>query len=200
MSQKLKLGFLASRNGSSARAVVAAIEAGTLNGEARLMVSNNKSAGALDFAAERGIPTVCIPTQSDPEAADRRLAEALEGAGVELVVLSGYLRQLGPHTLARYRGRVLNIHPGPLPDFGGHGMYGRRVHEAVIAAGVPASCATIHVVDEEYDHGPVVAQRSVPVEPGDTVEALEARVRDAEPGFFVDCLQRLAAGDLVLPT
>jgi phosphoribosylglycinamide formyltransferase-1 len=199
MSQKLKLGFLASRNGSSARAVVAAIEAGTLNGEARLMVSNNKSAGALEFAAEHGVPTVCIPTQSDPEAADRRLAEALEAAGVELVVLSGYLRQLGPYTLARYRGRVLNIHPGPLPDFGGHGMYGRKVHEAVVAAGVGESCATIHVVDEEYDHGPVVARCAVSVLPGDTAETLEARVTAQEPAFFVDTLRRISTGELELP-
>jgi phosphoribosylglycinamide formyltransferase-1 len=199
MSQKLKLGFLASRNGSSARAVIAAIEAGTLDGEARLMVSNNKSAGALEFAAEHGVPSLCIPTQSDPEAADLRLADALEAEGVELVVLSGYLRQLGPHTLARYRGRVLNIHPGPLPDFGGHGMYGRKVHDAVIAAGVGESCATIHVVDEEYDHGPVVARCAVPVQPGDTAEALEARVTAQEPAFFVETLRRISKGELELP-
>jgi len=199
MPHKLKLGFLASRNGSSARAVIAAIEAGVLDGEARLMVSNNKNAGALAYAEEHGVPALCIPTQSDPEAADHRLAEALEAAGVDLVVLSGYLRQLGPHTLARYRGRVLNIHPGPLPDFGGHGMYGRRVHEAVIAAGAAESCATIHVVDEEYDHGPVVARRAVPVRPGDTAEDLEARVTAEEPTFFVETLRRIAVGDLKLP-
>ena len=199
MSQTLKLGFLASRNGSSARAVIAAIEAGRLDGEARLMISNNKSAGALDFAAEHGVPALCIPTQADPEAADLRLAEALEAAGVEIVVLSGYLRQLGPHTLARYRGRVLNIHPGPLPDFGGHGMYGRRVHEAVIAAGATESCATIHVVDEEYDHGPVVARCSVPVTPDDTAADLEARVTAQEPAFFVEVLQALSEGRLTLP-
>src|SRR5207237_1124805 len=132
-------------------------------------------------------------------AADRTLRDALEAAGVELVVLSGYLRQLGPQTLARYRGRVLNIHPGPLPDFGGHGMYGRRVHEAVIAAGAPQSGACIHVVDEEYDHGPVVARRAVPVRPDDTPEALEARVTALEPGFFVETLQRIAEGRLQLP-
>ena len=200
MSQTLKLGFLASRNGSSARAVVAAIEAGKLDAEARLMVSNNRSAGALDFAAEHEVPALCIPTQADPETADLRLAQALEAAGVELVVLSGYLRQLGPHTLARYRGRVLNIHPGPLPDFGGHGMYGRRVHEAVIAAGATESCATIHVVDEEYDHGPVVARRPVPVKPGDTAEALEARVTAQEPAFFVETLRRISNGELKLPS
>ncbi|MDB5444336.1 MAG: purN, partial [Phenylobacterium sp.] len=96
-------------------------------------------------------------------------------------------------------GRVLNIHPGPLPQFGGHGMYGRRVHEAVLAAGAAESGVTIHVVDEEYDHGPVVARKVVAVKPGDTVEALEERVRAAEPGFFVETLQRIARGELQLP-
>src|SRR6185369_503457 len=116
--------------------MVAAIRAGELAAEARLLVSNNRSAPALAFAAEAGVPALCIATQADPGAADRKLADAMTARGVEVVVLSGYLRQLGPQTLARYAGRILNIHPGPLPAFGGHGMYGRRVHEAVLAAGV----------------------------------------------------------------
>ena len=135
MSQRLRLGFLASRNGSSARAIMAAIQSGALNAEVRLMVSNNRNAGALTFAAEQGASALCIPTQADADAADETLRRALESAGVDLVILSGYLRRLGPKTLTRYRNRVLNIHPGPLPAFGGHGMYGERVHEAVLAAG-----------------------------------------------------------------
>ncbi|HEY3951600.1 formyltransferase family protein [Phenylobacterium sp.] len=198
ISKPLKLGFLASANGSSARAVLAAARAGDLAAEPRLLVSNNRSAVALAFAAEAGVPSLCIPTKDDPDAADARLANALTDAGVELVVLSGYLRQLGPRTLARYAGRVLNIHPGPLPQFGGHGMYGRRVHEAVIAAGVAESGICIHLVDEEYDRGPVIARRGVPVEPGDTPESLEARVTGLEPGFFVETLRRIAAGEIVL--
>ena len=198
ISKPLKLGFLASANGSSARAVLAAIQAGELAAEARLLVSNNKGAAALAFAAEQGIPALCIPTQSDAAAADVRLAAALEAHGVEVVVLSGYLRQLGPRTLGRYHGRVLNIHPGPLPRFGGHGMYGRRVHEAVIAAGAPQSGIAIHLVDEEYDRGPVIAQTAVPVEAGDTPQTLEARVTALEPGFFVQTLRRIAAGEIVL--
>jgi len=178
---------------------VAAIEAGALDAEARLMVSNNRTAEALAFAAEHGIAALCIPTQAEPAAADRRLSEALTGHGVELIVLSGYLRQLGPAALGRYAGRVLNIHPGPLPQFGGHGMYGRRVHEAVLAAGVAESGICIHLVDEEYDRGPVIARRSVEVRPGDTPESLEARVRALEPGFFVQSLQRIAEGSLDLP-
>ena len=196
--QALKLGFLASGNASSARAIVAAIRAGELPAEPRLLVSNNRSAPALAFAAEQGIPTQCIPTQGDPVAADARLADAMAARGVELIVLSGYLRQLGPQTLARYSGRILNIHPGPLPQFGGHGMYGRRVHEAVIAAGVAQSGIAIHLVDEEYDRGPVLARMSVPVEAGDTAESLEARVTALEPGFFVETLRRIASGEIVL--
>ena len=198
ISSPLKLGFLASGNGSSARAIVGAIQGGDLAAEARLMVSNNRSAPALAFAADAGVPALCIPTQGDPDAADARLAEAMLSYGVEVIVLSGYLRQLGPRTLGRYAGRILNIHPGPLPAFGGHGMYGRRVHEAVIAAGAAESGIVIHLVDEEYDRGPVIARRAVPVEPGDTPESLEARVTALEPGFFVETLCRIARGEIVL--
>lgn len=198
ISKPLKIGFLASANGSSARAIVSAIWTGRLRAEARLLVSNNRRAPALAFAEEAGIPALCIATQADPDGADATLAQAMADHGVELIVLSGYLRQLGPLTLGRYRGRVLNIHPGPLPAFGGHGMYGRRVHDAVIAAGVAESGICIHLVDEEYDRGPVIARMSVPVEPGDTAEALEARVTGLEPGFFVDTLCRIAAGEIVL--
>ncbi|MGZ3404164.1 MAG: phosphoribosylglycinamide formyltransferase [Phenylobacterium sp.] len=194
----LKLGFLASANGSSARAIVAAIRAGELAAEARLLVSNNRSAAALSFADEAGVPAICIPTQADPDGADSRLADEMAAHGVELIVLSGYLRQLGPKTLSRYAGRVLNIHPGPLPAFGGHGMYGRRVHEAVIEAGVAQSGICIHLVDEEYDRGPVLARMSVPVTQGDTAETLEARVTALEPQFYVETLRQIAEGAIVL--
>ena len=195
----LKLGFLASNNGSSLRAVVAAIEGGTLAAEARLVVSNRKTAPALAFARERGIATAFIPTIADPEAADARLTRAFRAAEVELVILSGYLRKLGPRTLAAFSGRILNIHPALLPRHGGQGMYGRRVHEAVLAAGDQVSGATVHLVDEEYDHGAIVARVEVPVAGGDTAQSLEARVMAAEPALFVQTLQRLVAGDLTLP-
>jgi len=195
----LKLGFLASGNGSSAEAIVDAIAAGDLDAEARLLVSNKKGCAAFDWAGAKGVPVLAIPTASDPDAADAALAQAMADSGVELIVMSGYLRRLGPQTLGGYAGRILNIHPGPLPEFGGEGMYGARVHQAVVAAGVPASAIVIHVVDEEYDHGPEVDRRLVPLLPGDTAENLEARVKGLEPAFFVETLQRLAEGALKLP-
>jgi phosphoribosylglycinamide formyltransferase-1 len=197
--QRLKLGFLASNNGSSMRAIVLAIEAGALAAEARLVVSNKREAPALAFAAAHGVPTELIATAKDPDAADARLAAALRGAGVELVVLSGYLRKLGPKTLAAYGGRVLNIHPGPLPRFGGQGMYGRRVHEAVAAAGLAMSEVTVHVVDGEYDHGPTVLALPVPLAAGDDAATIEAKVTAAEAGVFVDVVRRITEGSLQLP-
>jgi phosphoribosylglycinamide formyltransferase-1 len=182
------------------RAIVAAIEAGALAAEARLLVSNRREAPALAFAAAHGIATRVIPTAADPEAADAALAAALREAGVDLVILSGYLRKLGPQTLAAFSGRILNIHPALLPKYGGAGMYGRRVHEAVAAAGDPMTGATVHLVDAEYDHGPALATLEIPLAPGDDAAAIEAKVRAAEPGFFVAVLKQLCAGELRLPT
>jgi len=194
----IALAFLASNNGSSLRAIVQAIEAGDLAARARLVVSNKRAAPALDFARARGIPAIHIPTVPDPERADATLAAELEACGAQLVVLAGYLRKLGPRVLGAFPGRVLNIHPGPLPRFGGQGMYGRRVHEAVLASGARVSAACVHLVDEVYDHGPVVSQVDVPVAPDDTAESLEARVMAAEPGLFVETLRRIADGELDL--
>ena len=198
MKAPLKLGFLGSGNGSSARAIIGAIAAGALDAEARLVVSNRREAPLLDWAAAQGIATRLIPTLSNPDAADLQLADAMRSHGVELIVMSGYLRRLGPRTLWRYAGRVLNIHPGPLPEFGGQGMYGRKVHEAVLAAGRRESAIVIHLVDEEYDHGPEVARRIIDVAPGDTAESLEATIKLREPAFFVETLRRIAAGELNL--
>ncbi len=199
ISRPLKLGFLASGNGSSAEAVVAAVAAGTLAAEPRLLVSNKKTAPAFAWAEARGVETLAIPTIAEPEAADAALAEAMAAHGVELIVMSGYLRRLGPRTLARYAGRILNIHPGPLPQFGGEGMYGARVHQAVLASGLAESAIVIHAVDEEYDHGPELARRAVPILAGDTPQSLEERVKAQEPAFFVETLRRIAAGELELP-
>lgn len=199
MRRPLRLGFLASRNGSSFRRIVRAIGEGELDATACLLVSNNKSAPALGFAAEQSIPALVIPTQGDPEAADRRLAEAMQSADVDLIILSGYLRRLGPITLSKFRNRVLNIHPGPLPGFGGEGMYGRKVHEAVIASGEPVSGCAIHVVDEEYDHGPVLAQLTCRLGPDETPESLEAKITAMEPDFYLATLKKILAGELSLP-
>lgn len=191
----LNLGFLASHGGTSMRAIVAAIATGELNGRARIVVGNNGDAPALQFARDQQIPYrhISARTEGDEQAADLAICRALQDAGAEWVVMSGYLRKLGPATLKHYRGRILNIHPALLPKFGGQGMYGRNVHAAVLAAGETVSGITVHLVDEEYDRGEIVAQREVPVLPGDTVDDLQQRITQAEPPFFVDVLKSLSA-------
>jgi phosphoribosylglycinamide formyltransferase-1 len=195
----IRLAFLASRNGSSFRRIVEAIEAGGLAARPVLLAANRADAGALAFARARDIPAIVIPTAADPHSADRRLARALAEAGADFVILSGYLRRLGPETLKIFKDRVLNIHPALLPRHGGAGFYGRRVHEAVIASGDSESGATVHLVDHEFDHGPVLAQRRLAVEPGETAESLERRVMALEPELFIETLQALIAGKLTLP-
>lgn len=190
----LEIGFLASHGGTSMRAIVAAIATGELTARARIVIGNNADAPALQFAREEGIPCRHISTKTEGSdvAADAAIRDALEASGVEWVVMSGYLRKLGPQTLQRYRGRILNIHPALLPKFGGRGMYGRHIHEAVIAAGETVSGITVHLVDEEYDHGEIVAQHQVPVLPADSVDDLQKRVTAAEPAFFVEVLKSIA--------
>ena len=190
-----------SHGGSSMRAILAAIRTGDLAAEARLVVSNNRDCPALEAARAEGLAWrhISATTEGDPEAADRAIAAAMQAADARLIVLSGYLRKLGRETLGLYRGRILNIHPGLLPKYGGQGMYGRRVHEAVLASGDAVTGATVHLVDGDYDTGLIIAQREVSVVPGDTAEDIERRVMAAEPGLFVETLRRIAEGSLALP-
>jgi phosphoribosylglycinamide formyltransferase-1 len=194
----MRLAFLASNNGSSLRAIVAAARAGALAVEPVLVISNRNTSAALDFARAHAIPAHHVPTLPDPISADERLSQILEAANVDLVILSGYLRKLGGQTLAAFSGRILNIHPALLPRHGGQGMYGRRVHEAVLAAGERVTGASVHLVDQEYDHGPVLASVKVPVEANDTAQSLEAKVMALEPSLFVDTIKRIVSGELPL--
>ncbi len=141
-----------------------------------LVLSNRADAGALERARSRGIPTAVL---NDPASAGEWLVP-LEQAGANLLVLAGYLKLVPAEVVGKYRGRIINIHPALLPDFGGPGMYGGRVHQAVLASGATESGATVHLVDEAYDRGPILGQARVPVLPGDSVETLAHRVLEVE--------------------
>lgn len=151
----------------------------------RLLVADRDGIGALERAARAGVPARVIATRgrTDADVAADTLA-ALEEHGVEVVFLAGYLKLLPRAVVERFRRRILNIHPALLPGFGGKGMWGHHVHEAVIASGVRLSGPTVHLVDEEYDRGPIVAQWPVPVLPGDTPDLLAARVLKVEHRLY----------------
>ena len=194
----MRIGFLASNNGRAMQTIIAAIEAGALGATPALVVSNRKQSPALAFAERHRVSALCIPTWPDAEAADQRLCEAMLTAKVQIIVLSGYLRQLGPKILGTFHNRVLSTHPALLPKFGGKGMYGRRVHEAVLAAGEQITGVTIHLVDADFDHGYVLAQREVAIEVSDDPDGLMQKVMQVEGELFVEVLKQIADGNLRL--
>lgn len=189
----MKLGFLVSHNGSTMRLVLADL-ARTGFAEAAIAISNNSASPGLAHAAQAGLVTAHLSatTHPDPAELDQAIADALADAAVTHVVLSGYMKKLGPRTLARFKDRVLNIHPSLLPDFGGAGFYGMAVHRAVLQAGVALSGATVHLVDADYDTGPVLGQHVVQVMAGDTPEDLAHRVAEVEGPLMVQVLHDLA--------
>jgi phosphoribosylglycinamide formyltransferase 1 len=194
----MRVAALASHGGSILQAVVDASRAGDLDARVVLVISNNSASGALVRAERAGIPTLHLSsaTHPDADALDAAMARALTEARVDLVLLAGYMKKLGPRVLSAFHDRILNTHPSLLPKYGGKGFFGRRVHEAVLASGDRESGASVHTVTEDYDAGPVVAQTRVPVYPNDRVEDLEARVKAAERELLVTTLQRLSRESL----
>ena len=196
----LRLGALASHGGTNLQAIIDACKEGRLDATVSAVVSNNSGATALERARRDGIPAYHLSQVTHPGDGelDRAILEVLESHEVKLVLLAGYMKKLGSGVLSRYRGRVLNIHPALLPKFGGNGMYGRFVHEAVLAAGEKVTGVTIHVVDDQYDHGPIVAQCQVPVLEEDTPDSLSERVLRREHEFYVETIQRIRSGEIDL--
>lgn len=171
--QPVRVAVLVSGGGTNLQALLDALRDSPIARVARV-ISNRPEAGALDRARRAAVPTTVLRDSQNPA----ELLAALRDA--HLVVLAGYLKLVPAPVVARFRGRMINIHPALLPDFGGPGMYGRRVHEAVLASGARESGATVHFVDEAFDRGAIVAQEKVPVEPEDTPDSLAARVLEAE--------------------
>jgi phosphoribosylglycinamide formyltransferase-1 len=190
----MRLAIFASGAGGTAQAVIDACAAGRVDGEVVLVVSNNADAPVLARAAAAAIPTCHLSrvTHPDPEALDAAQVEAVHAADATHVLLAGYMRKLGPAMRAAFEGRVYNTHPALLPAYGGEGMYGDRVHAAVLADGQALTGATVHIVTEDYDAGPIVCAVEVPVLPGDDVATLGERVREAERELVVDVLAELA--------
>ena len=180
--------------------MLAAIAMGTLRAVPRALGCNHPNARARDRAAAAGVPALHLSahTHPDAEALDQAMADALTSHGAGWVVCAGFMRKVGPRVLARFPNRVVNIHPALLPRHGGNGMYGLRVHQAVLAGGDAETGVTIHLVDGLYDHGRILAQAPVPVLSGDTPEVLQARVLETEHRLYPETLQRIASGEIDL--
>jgi len=189
-----RIAVLISGGGTTLRNFIEKIAAGRLPVEIALVVSSSPAARGLQFAADAGIPSVVVARKSfaDQNAFSRAIFDRCRLSHVDLVAMAGFLKRVTiPEDFA---GRVVNIHPALVPAFCGEGFYGRRVHEAVLEYGAKLSGCTVHFADNQYDHGPVILQRAVPVLDDDTPETLAARVFEAECEAYPEALRLLAAG------
>jgi phosphoribosylglycinamide formyltransferase-1 len=193
-----QVAVLASHAGSNLQALTSASQQTASAFAIAVVICNNGGSGALAHAREQGIAHAHLSgvTHPDPARLDRAMLEVLRENAVDLVVTAGYMKKIGPAVLGAYAGRIINIHPALLPRHGGPGMYGRHVHEAVLASGDTVSGASVHHVTENYDEGPVIARREVPVLRDDTPETLAGRVLAAEHELLVATVQAIALGGM----
>ena len=189
------ISFLASHGGSSAKAIIAAIRNGELPASVGVLITNNRDSAILHWCLDNEVNArhISSKTHRGEQNADEAICTVLQNAGTDLVVCSGYMKAVGPNTLAAFPSRILNIHPALLPRHGGKGMYGDRVHEAVLAAGETVSGASVHYVTAGIDEGPCILQQQVDVLPTDTVESLRARVQAIEPALYLAALRKILA-------
>ncbi len=188
--QKKTISFLASHGGSSAKQIIAAINQGDIPAKTGIIISNNRDSEIYRWCQQQGFPVTHISgsTHKNPEQEDLAILQALTEAETDLVVLSGYMKKINSRTLEHFSNRIVNIHPSLLPKHGGAGKYGDKVHAAVLAAGDKLSGASVHLINEIYDDGPVLAQRQVPVYDNDTVETLRARVQSIEAELYIEAI------------
>jgi phosphoribosylglycinamide formyltransferase-1 len=192
----MNIAVFASGRGSNFQAILDAIDAGILPARVVVLISNKSEAGAVEIARARSISTQHLSQKmfsSEEELADAML-EVLKKNHAEFIALAGYLKKIPAHVIRQYRNRIINIHPALLPSFGGEGMYGHHVHEAVIARGEKVSGATVHLVDEEYDRGPMILQKTVDVMPDETPDSLAEKVLKVEHEIFPLALKAFAEG------
>jgi len=198
VSAKLRVGVLLSGEGTTFEALCERIDDGSVPAEIGLVLASKSEAGGLARARRRGIPALAIPRKAHPDVRSFNdlLHAELERHAIDFVALLGFLSPFEPR--ARYAQRAINTHPALIPAFCGRGYYGRRVHEAVIASGVKVSGATVHFVDDEYDHGPIVLQEAVPVLDDDTPDTLAERVQAVERRLVPEAVRLAAEGRLVI--
>ena len=195
-----KIAVFVSGGGSNFIAIHRQIIQGNILGKIVMVFSNNPNCGPIKFAEENSIPIFIINAARYPNAhtRDEFLLETCLKAEIDLICLAGFMKMLPQNIVKQYEYRILNIHPGLLPEFGGKGFYGTRVHEAVINTGKRESGATVHFVDEIYDHGPIILQKKVEVMETDTPESLAARVLKLEHELFPEVVKAFCENKIIM--
>ena len=195
-----KIAVFVSGGGSNFMAIHHQIKQGKIPGEIVLVISNNPNCGAIEYANENSIPIIIINAVQypNPHTRDEFLIETCLKAEIDLICLAGYMKMLPPAFVKQYENKILNIHPGLLPEFGGKGFFGMRVHEAVINSGKRESGATVHFVDEIYDHGPIILQKKVEVLETDTAESLAARILKLEHELYPEVVKAFCENKIIM--
>jgi phosphoribosylglycinamide formyltransferase-1 len=194
---ELNLGFIASHNGSNVKAILENIKNGNLITNPKVIISNNPDAGVLELAKINNIPHYCINSKNYPaqfESLGDAILHTLKFHDVNLIILAGYMKLLGEEVYREYRNRILNIHPALLPKYGGKGMYGKYVHEAVLKSNDKETGATVHIATRNYDEGRILAQCKVPRYPKDTIDSLSKRVLRFEHTLYSQVLIDIESG------
>ncbi|MCI4337108.1 MAG: phosphoribosylglycinamide formyltransferase [Thermoplasmata archaeon] len=200
MARVLSLAVFLSGEGTTCDALADQSAGGHLPARIALVLSDRPHAPGIERARHRGLPTAVRPLHGvDPGLWSSEIDALLHDRGVELVVLAGFLGIVPPELVRRWNGRILNVHPSLLPKYGGPGMYGAHVHRAVLADGEAESGATVHLVTDALDAGPILLQEAVPVQPGDTIDRLRDRLRPVETRLLSEAIRRFAEGDWTLP-
>jgi phosphoribosylglycinamide formyltransferase-1 len=198
VKRKLRLAVLASGNGTDLQSLIDAIKKKKINAEIRIVISNNSNAYALERARQNKIKALHLSHRqfATPEEFDEALIATLQKEKVDLICLAGYMKKLAPIVVRIFKNKIINIHPALLPAFGGEGMFGIHVHEAVIKSGVKITGVTVHFVDEVYDRGAIIYQKAVPVRDEDTPESLQKRVLKVEHKVYPFVVGLFASGEI----
>lgn len=195
---KMRICFFASHGGSNMQAILDAVKSGELQAEAVMLISNNSQSYALERAKNFGLKAYHLSSKTNPEDLNETIVALLTENNINVIVLAGYMKKLDDEIIDAVEGRVLNIHPALLPKFGGEGMYGNKVHQAVIESGEKISGATIHLVNSHYDEGRILNQASCKVLPEDTAESLAERVLSLEHKLYYETLQKISMGEILI--
>ncbi len=195
---KIRIAVFAPGGGSNLQALVDAIESGYIDAEIRVVVSNRKEAFALERARKHKIEALYITPVDCKDGKEyfKKISEEIDKREINLICLAGFLLMIQPDFIRKYKERIMNIHPALLPGFGGKGMYGRRVHETVINSGAKYSGCTVHFVDEELDHGPIILQETVSIDTDDTLETLEEKIHKVEHKLYPKAIRLFVEGKL----
>ena len=191
---------MASHGGTNLQAIIDACASGDICGNVKVVVSNNSKSKALRRASKANIPSYHISaiTHPDPLELERSIKCVMADHKVDLIVLAGYMKKIGSQLIEDFPKRVINSHPALLPKYGGEGMYGDLVHAAVIRDGETESGVTIHLVDQNYDQGTIIAQVKIPIDPRDTVDLLREKIQIQEHSFWIETIEKIRTGEIDL--